>query len=262
MSNQMTILVVDDQPELRSGLALTLETAGYRVLLAEDGSIALDQLYVENVDLILADIAMPEVNGYQLYEQVRADTRLLRIPFIFLTARALASDVRYGKMLGVDDYLTKPVKPEDLLAAVEGRLRRARDLASLWAEGERSVAVAATPTPTSPEALASASGEALVLGLLRIAPAQHRVWLGEREVDLPAREFRVLELLARHVGEVLTPAAIVQVSHGINTDDTEASALLRPMIRTLRRRMGYAVGEMGCIENVRSVGYRLVVPEG
>lgn len=262
MSTQMTILVVDDQPELRSGLALTLEAEGYRVLLAEDGSVALDQLRTQIVDLILADIAMPEVNGYQLYEQVRADPRLLRIPFIFLTARALASDVRYGKVLGVDDYLTKPVKPEDLLAAVEGRLRRARDLASLWAEGERSVAVAAPPTTASHAAPPSAGAEPLVLGTLRIASAQHRVWLAEREVALPAREFRVLELLARHVGEVLTPAAIVQVSHGITTDDAEASALLRPMIRTLRRRMGYGVGEMGCIENVRSVGYRLVVPEG
>ncbi|WP_165774877.1 response regulator transcription factor [Candidatus Viridilinea mediisalina] len=253
-----TILVVDDQPELLSGLQLTLEAAGYQVLVAEDGYGALEQLRSTAVDLILADIAMPELNGYQLYEQVRADPQLLRIPFVFLTARALASDVRYGKMLGVDDYLTKPVKPEDLLAAVEGRLRRARDLALLWSEEQASKEVAATP---SAEALPQPGADALEVGPLRIATAQHRVWLTGREVELSAREFRVLELLARHPGEVIAPTAIVQVSHGIATDEAEASALLRPMIRTLRRRLGYAVGEMGCIENVRSVGYRLVIPE-
>lgn len=258
MDTQVTILVVDDQPELLSGLQLTLEAAGYRVLVAEDGYVALEQLRTATVDLILADIAMPELNGYQLYEQVRADPRLLRIPFIFLTARALASDVRYGKMLGVDDYLTKPLKPEDLLAAVEGRLRRARDLGMLWAEEQQSREVAAMPSAEVP---AQAGAEALEVGPLRIAASQHRVWLSGREVELSAREFRVLELLARHAGEVITPPMIVQVSHGIATDDAEASALLRPMIRTLRRRLGYSVGEMGCIENVRSVGYRLVIPE-
>ncbi|NTU80735.1 MAG: response regulator [Chloroflexales bacterium] len=264
MTSQMTILVVDDQPELLSGLQLTLEAAGYRVLVAEDGHLALEQLRGESVDLILADIAMPEMNGYQLYECIRADTGLVRIPFVFLTARALASDVRYGKMLGVDDYLTKPVKPEDLLAAVEGRLRRARDLAGAASEGVR----APQPSPPAPldlppgEHLTERMAETIVVGVLRIAPAQHRVWLAGRKIDLPAREFRVLEFLARRTGDVVTPHELVQVSHGIATDDIEAGALLRPLIRLLRRRLGYSVGEMGCVENVRGVGYRLIAPEG
>lgn len=262
MSEQATILVVDDQLELLTGLQMTLEAAGYRVLLAEDGHIALMKLRDGAVDLILADIAMPELNGYQLYEHVRADPRLVRLPFIFLTARTLASDVRYGKMLGVDDYLTKPVKPEDLLAAVEGRLRRARDLSGLLDEGKH------TTFPHFPPASGPGDGETfecpselIMVGTLRIAPAQYRVWLDGREIELPSRGFQILELLARNVGEVLTPQAIVQYSHGLTIDNIEAGALLRPMIRTLRRRLGYAVGETGCIENVRGVGYRLVAPE-
>jgi DNA-binding response OmpR family regulator len=259
MTSMLTILVVDDQPELLGGLQLTLEAAGYRVLAAEDGHVALATLRDAPINLILADIAMPEMNGYQLYESVRADPRLVRIPFIFLTARALASDVRYGKMLGVDDYLTKPVKPEDLLAAVEGRLRRARDISSVWGQSEG----APQPGVTVPgeHGPAEPTPESIVLGALRIAPGQHRVWLGGREVELPAREFRVLECLARNAGDVISPREVVQVSHGLATDDVEAGALVRPLIRLLRRHLGYDVGEMGCIENVRGVGYRLLAPE-
>jgi DNA-binding response OmpR family regulator len=262
MTAQVTILIVDDQPEILSGLQLTLESGGYRVLLAEDGHLALEQLYRETVHLIVADIAMPEMNGYQLYERVRTDPILVRIPFIFLTARALDSDVRYGKMLGADDYLAKPVKPEDLLAVVEGRLRRACDLASVEGKAEH----LAQPQQDSSQCQSAAdraeqSTDYIVVGALRIASTQHRAWFAGREIELSAREFRVLELLAQHAEDVLTPQEIVQTSHGFITDETDAGALLRPVIRQLRRRLGYAVGEMGCIENVRSVGYRLVAPE-
>lgn len=248
MSTDATILVADDQTELLLGIQLALEAAGYRVLIAQDGHLALELLYREPVDLILADIAMPEMNGYQLYEKVRADPRLVQVPFVFLTARAMASDIRYGKALGADDYLTKPVKPEDLLAAVEGRLRRARELA-------RVAPVQAIQPPAVPEP--SSGGEILVAGSLRVAPDQHRVWIGDQEIRIPAREFKVLAYLARHSGNVVTPSDLVRVSHGIETDAVEASALLRPLIRMLRRRLGYEAGEMGCIENVRGVGYRL-----
>ena len=131
MELQASILVVDDQPVLLENIKLALEAEGYQVWTAEDGVDALDVLREEHVDLIMADIAMPCMNGYQLYNQVRSDPRWVMIPFVFLTARALDSDIRYGKEMGVDDYLTKPIQPEDLLAAVYGRLRRAEQLARL-----------------------------------------------------------------------------------------------------------------------------------
>ncbi|NJO81534.1 MAG: response regulator transcription factor [Blastochloris sp.] len=162
----------------------------------------------------------------------------------------MASDIRYGKSLGVDDYLIKPLKPEDLLAVVEGRLRRARDLND-----------ALVPADLVADVPAVASPERIEVGSLWIKPSQHRVWLKGEAISLSAREFRVLECLARRAGEVVPPNEIVQVSHGITTDDVDASSLLRPMIRILRRRLGYTIGEMGCIENVRGVGYRLVAPE-
>ncbi len=260
MSTQPTILIADDQPELLLGIQMTLEAAGYSVLAAPDGNIALTMMRREPVDLVLADIAMPELNGYQLFEQMRVEPALLRIPFIFLTARAMASDIRYGKSLGVDDYLIKPLKPEDLLAAVEGRLRRSRELREALP-----MAVAPAEAPAPADAPSPGAGEPaadrIEVGSLWIAPSQHRVWLKGAEITLSAREFRVLECLARRAGQVVPPQQIVQASHGIDTDDVDASGLLRPLIRLLRRRLGYAIGEVGCIENVRGVGYRLVAPE-
>jgi DNA-binding response OmpR family regulator len=244
MDPQATILVVDDQPEILDNLELLLEAEGFQVLTARDGIEALALLQSQAVDLILADIAMPRMNGYQLHERVRENPKWIAVPFLFLTARALDSDIRYGRELGVDAYLTKPIQPEDLLATVQGRLRRAQQLAQ----------VAHQPVPQVVPL------DPLQLGRLRIDPAQHRVWMDQRPVQLSAREFVLLEYLARRANRVVSPQELILVTHQLETDRVEAGALLRPLIRSLRRKLGYSVGEMGCIENVRGVGYRLMVP--
>jgi two-component system response regulator VanR len=246
METVASILVVDDQLDILDNIGLALEAEGYRVLTATDGVEALDVLQSQPVDLILADIAMPRMNGYQLCERVWKNPQWVAIPFVFLTARALDSDIRYGKALGVDDYLTKPIQPEDLLAAVRGRLRRAQQLAQ------------SSPQPSSP---ATSGRHALPLGRLHIDPGRHCVWLNEQPIRLSAREFSLLEYLARRADQVVSPQELIQITHGLDTDHVEAGALLRPMIRSLRRKLGYPVGEMGCIENVRGVGYRLIVPD-
>jgi serine/threonine protein kinase/DNA-binding winged helix-turn-helix (wHTH) protein len=239
------VLVVDDQPDLLESIRLTLETAYYAVHTASDGSEAMEVLQSQPVDLILADIAMPRMNGYQLYERVRKNPQWVNIPFLFLTARSLDSDIRYGKELGVDDYLTKPIQPEDLLAAIAGKLRRARQLAQLM------------PSPP----LMLSEQHILNLGRLQIDCDQHRIYLDEHLIALSAREFVLLEYLARRAGAVVPRQELVRVTHELKIDAVEAGVLLRPLVRSLRRKMGYAVGEMGCIENVHGVGYRLVAPE-
>ena len=244
METTASILVVDDQPSLLENIELTLETLGYRVLTASHGVEALEVLTSEAVNLILADIAMPRMNGYELYERVRKNPQWATIPFVFLTARAMDSDIRYGKQLGVDDYLTKPIEPEDLVAAVEGKLRRARQLIDSIAQF----------TPQSPR------DRVLTVGPLHVDAGQHRVRLGEEEILLSAREFALLEHLAGHAGEVVPPQELIRVTHGFDTDPLDAGALLRPLVFSLRRKLGYRVAEKSCVENVRGVGYRLVTP--
>jgi len=133
------IMVVDDQPEVLEALSMILEDeGGYQVMVATNGQHAMERLegalkrkrqlgkanqkYVP--DLILSDISMPVMDGYDFYEKTRANPYLNHIPFIFLTAMQTEEDVRRGKELGVDDYLLKPILTADLLASVRGRLRR------------------------------------------------------------------------------------------------------------------------------------------
>lgn len=236
-----TILVVDDAPELLRNISEMLEESGYRVVTATDGVEALHVLQTGHVDLILTDIAMPNLNGYQLYEQVRRNPAWVRIPFIFLTGRSMGSDIRYGKELGVDDYLIKPAEIADLAAAVRGRLRRAQQL-------------------EQPLAARVSEQAELELGRLRINTVQHRVWLDDKPIELSAREFILLAYLARHAGQVVSARELIQATHELTTDDQEAGSLARPLIRSIRRKLGYATGELGCIENVRSIGYRLIPP--
>jgi DNA-binding response OmpR family regulator len=128
MPEPRTILVVDDEPVLLDSLADILQLEGFSVLKASNGLEALDLLQDQTPHLILTDIMMPGMNGYQLYQRVRKNPEWLWIPFIFLTAKGEAEDIRFGKELGADDYLMKPILPEDLVAAVIGRLERYRQL--------------------------------------------------------------------------------------------------------------------------------------
>lgn len=127
------IMVVDDNPEFLSGIKLTLEMEGFEVWTALDGQQALNELKGQNQtnvelkrlpDLILLDIMMPVMDGYGFYEQVRANPYLNHIPIIFLTAKSAEVDVRYGKELGAEDYLSKLASTEDLLASIRGKLKR------------------------------------------------------------------------------------------------------------------------------------------
>lgn len=245
MSSNLPILIVDDQLQLLNSIKMTLEMYGYDVVTANDGLKGLRILESRRVALILADIAMPRMNGYQLFERVRDNPEWLEIPFIFLTARSLDSDIRFGKEMGVDDYLIKPIEPEDLVAAVRGKLKRAAQLRQHRSSVQANPA--SVPTPA-----------VLKAGALHIDTNQHRAWVGDDKLNLSAKEFKLLTYLAQNAEKVVSPPQLVRVTHEFETDYIEASNLLRPLIRSLRRKLGFAVGEMGCIENVRGVGYRLV----
>ncbi len=122
------ILVVEDNQVMLDGIRDILTMADYQVLSAQNGQQALELMSTQRPDLIVSDIMMPHMNGYQFFSAVRADPAWVNIPFIFLTAKNQRVDIRLGKQLGADDYLTKPFEPEDLLVAVEAKLERAAAL--------------------------------------------------------------------------------------------------------------------------------------
>ena len=120
-----TILVIEDEPEMRRNITTLLRFKGYKPVAAENGRVGVDTARRERPDLILCDVMMPELDGYGVLRVLQADPDLSFVPFIFLTAKGEKEDLRSGMNLGADDYLTKPVGNEDLVNAIETRLHRA-----------------------------------------------------------------------------------------------------------------------------------------
>ncbi|RME77594.1 MAG: DNA-binding response regulator [Chloroflexi bacterium] len=174
------IMVVDDNVDFLNGIELTLQMEGFEVVRAASGQEALqilEQAFHRQMqasdpaarylpDLIVADIMMPGLDGYALYEEISNNPYLAHIPFIFLTAKTEAEDIRKGKQLGVDDYLTKPFSPEDLLATIRGKLRRV--------EQQRTLAEQFTGEPDKSPALILAL---VIIGLLLAIGAGIGYWL-------------------------------------------------------------------------------------
>jgi DNA-binding NarL/FixJ family response regulator len=118
------ILIVEDQAPMRRNVALLLKMEGYETCTAANGREGVEVARRERPDLILCDVMMPEMDGYGVVQELRADASFATVPFIFLTAKSDKSDIRVGMNFGADDYLTKPVVRDDLMAAVQSRLAR------------------------------------------------------------------------------------------------------------------------------------------
>jgi two-component system sensor histidine kinase/response regulator len=126
MADKQHILVVDDHEPLLIAIQGILEGEGYTVFTAIDGTVALEIMEDAHPNLIIADIMMPRMDGYALYEAIRAQQKWVTIPFIFLTAKAEREDKLRGKSMGAEEYLTKPFDPQELIVAVSSRLKRAQ----------------------------------------------------------------------------------------------------------------------------------------
>ncbi|HRE80282.1 MAG TPA: response regulator transcription factor [Opitutaceae bacterium] len=123
------VLLIEDNADMRRNLATILEMEGYTVVTCANGRAGLDSARKRMPDIILCDVMMPELDGYEVLQQLRAEPAFDDTPFIFLTAKGEKRDIRSGMNLGADDYLTKPVTATDLLAAIETRLKRSANRA-------------------------------------------------------------------------------------------------------------------------------------
>jgi len=120
------VLLIEDESQTRENLALILRMEGFEAVTAGNGRIGLETANREKPDIILCDVSMPELDGHEVLRALRADPDTASIPFIFLTARGERQDLRCGMNLGADDYMVKPVEPDELLAAIQTRLDRQR----------------------------------------------------------------------------------------------------------------------------------------
>src|ERR687895_2467852 len=125
------ILVVDDDPDIARFVEVNLRSAGYEVSVASDGEQALEKAFEGRPDLVLLDVMMPRIDGFEVAQRLRRDARTSNTSIIMLTAKALSSDKVQGLSSGADDYIIKPFDPVELLARVKGTLRRAREMRAL-----------------------------------------------------------------------------------------------------------------------------------
>lgn len=158
MTASKKILIVEDQGTMRRNLALLLEMEGYAVVAAENGRVGVEAARRERPDVILCDVMMPEMDGYAVLQTLREDPDFATTPFLFLTAKGEKSDVRVGMNFGADDYLTKPVVRDDLLAAIEARLSRLEAHEEHFRDLGGGVAGSGLPDFTSPDPLQRSLG--------------------------------------------------------------------------------------------------------
>jgi DNA-binding response OmpR family regulator len=221
-----TVLVVDDEERLRSLLHTYLAREGYRVLTAGDGNEALRLARTEKPDLIILDVMMPEMDGYEVLRRYRAEDHSGAV--IMLTARVEEADAVLGLELGADDYVTKPFSPRVLVARARAVLRRA---------GER-----------APQA------EVLRAADVALDRNNHTVSVATRSVDLTPSEFDLLSALIAAPGRVFTRLELLEQVQGIAYEAYERTIDVH--IRNLRIKLEPDPRNPRYIETVYGVGYR------
>lgn len=248
MNNQPNLLLVDDDKTLSELLTTQLRKQGYGVMAASTGKDALEILAKNDIDVVLADISMPEMNGYQLFQAMLEKPEWAIIPFVLITARGFDSDVRYGKELGVDDYLVKPFTVADLVATIQGRMKRMQILAQAFA-----ILGPQTEVP-SPQ---------ITIGELIVDMNRRSVNYRGEHIHLTGNEYRLLLHLAQRPNTAVSAEELVDATHGHKNKKpkatkTQPGLILRPLVRALRQKLTVPEGEPGYIETVRGVGYLLL----
>jgi len=218
------VLVVDDEPQMVGIIAYALEQEGFEVLAAYDGETALRRVKEEKPDLVILDVVIPEVDGFEVCRRIRRQTT---IPVIMLTVKRDEIDRVCGLELGADDYITKPFSHRELVLRVKAILRRTG---------------------------VSRAVERIVSGELSIDFLRYQVTLQGQSVDLTPTEFRLLSCLARNAGRVLTWRALLKEVWSY--DEWQAgSELVKVHIRRLRKKVEPYPSEPSFIVTVRGVGY-------
>jgi two-component system phosphate regulon response regulator PhoB len=227
MSNGL-ILAIDDEEDILELVKYNLEREGFEVITADTGENGLSILKKNRPDLILLDLMLPGIDGFDVAKKIRADDSYKDIPVIMLTAKGEEADIVTGLELGADDYVSKPFSPRVLTARIKTVLRRKKR-----------------------EDNKDTSNDEINIKNLKIHSGRYQATIENKELSLTHSEFQILRFLALRPGWVFTRSQIVDEVHGESYPVTERSVDVQ--IVGLRKKMGdYGV----YIETVRGVGYR------
>jgi DNA-binding response OmpR family regulator len=225
----MKTLIVDDDRTLADVLAFTMRREGYEILLAYDGKMAIQRWMEEDPDLIILDVNLPVLDGFEVCAQIRKTSST---PILLLTVRDDEDDIVRGLKLGADDYITKPFSPRQLVARVQAILRRS----------------GRSPSTTFRES-----------GPLKFDINRREVVIAEeRSVQLTALESRLLDLLMRNPGQVMTIEMIIDSVWGPRSGDRD---MVRQLIHRLRVKLEPDPEFPVYIQNIPRLGYSLVAEE-
>ncbi len=226
-----TILIVDDNVRLTEPMQFQLEQAGYAVLLAHDGVTGLSKALAQKPDLIVLDIMLPGIDGWQVCQEVR---KFSQVPILILTALGAEIDRIRGLELGADDYLTKPFSSQELLARIRSMLRRIQ-----WDQ------------KTQPESQ-------VTIGAVTLDVVAHRVFKSGVELTLRNKEYELLSALMQQAGKVVTRETLFDEVWG--TDWLGDTRTLDVHVRWLRQKIEDDASAPVYIQTVRNVGYRFALP--
>jgi two-component system alkaline phosphatase synthesis response regulator PhoP len=223
-----TVLVVDDEPKIVKVVSDYLERAGYRVVTAGDGQMALTVARHERPSLVILDLMLPTIDGLDVCQRLRQEPLTADVPIIMLTARVDETERVVGLELGADDYVTKPFSPRELVARVRAVLRRT--------EGDRSAAAL------------------LRVGDLTIDLVRRSVLVGERPVELTPTEFDLLAVLARRPGQPFTREQLLNLVYDVAYAGYDRT--IDAHIKNLRRKLEEDSRNPRYILTVHGIGYK------
>ncbi|MGG0175637.1 response regulator transcription factor [Gottfriedia acidiceleris] len=221
--NQVKVLVVDDDPNIRELISIFLSGEGYTVIEAENGQEALTLLEENNIQIVVVDVMMPEVDGYELTKEVK---KYYDIPILMVTAKGESQDKLKGFDLGVDDYVVKPFDPLEIVARVKALLRRFQLL----------------------------SDKNIFVGNLTINQVKYEISTNDQSITLPLKEFELLLKLASQAGRIFTRNDLIEQIWGVDYEGDERTVDVH--IKRIRERLRELKATVEIV-TIRGLGYKL-----
>ena len=239
------ILVIDDEADLRNALRDELAGERFRVATAATGNEGLRQAAAQAPDVIVLDLRLPDMDGYDVCRSLKADARTAAIPIIMLSTRSKETEKVVGLELGADDYVAKPYSSQELLARIRVVLRR-----------KAATAPASTAAPTE---TASAGTQPAIRedGVIRVDAEGRKAWVAGEEIRLTRKEFDLLVFFMERPGRAVQRSAILASVWGYEADSLQGT--VDSHVKTLRKKLGL---EGKRIETVTGIGYRWAGSEG